>query len=151
MPDDPGSLYERDFFLWTRQQGEALRTRGAGGNRLDHENLAEEVEDLGSAQRNKAESFARLILAHLYKLEASQQAPPRGHWRAEILNWRADLERALTPTIRRHLEDALEPLHGKAAAIAQESLSDHEPGLAVDRDRRWSLSEILGEENDPLA
>lgn len=44
MADD---LYDRDFFLWTREQAQALRARQAGANDLDWDRLAEEIEDVG--------------------------------------------------------------------------------------------------------
>jgi Domain of unknown function DUF29 len=43
-------LYEQDFYAWTQQQAEALRTHFAGYNRLDVEHLAEEVEGLGKSE-----------------------------------------------------------------------------------------------------
>ena len=151
MTDAAPSLYERDFFLWTREQAQALRARQTGSNVLDYDRLAEEVEDLGSSQRNKAMSFTRLILAHLYKLSGSTRAEPRGHWRGEILNWRAEVEQNLTATIRREVEDDLEKLHRKAAAIARASFSDYEPHVRLDTDQRWTFAQRLGEEDDPLA
>ena len=43
------TLYEQDFFVWTKTQAEALRAAArAGSNQpLDFENLAEEIESLG--------------------------------------------------------------------------------------------------------
>jgi hypothetical protein len=58
MADD---LYDRDFYVWTREQAQALRARQAGANDLDWDRLAEEIEDLGSEQRNKVRSGVRLI------------------------------------------------------------------------------------------
>ena len=143
MADD---LYDQDFYLWTQAQAQALRARSAGANALDYDRLAEEVEELGSAQRNKAESYVRRILQHLYKLQTSPEAQPTGHWRVEIENWRAELERVLTGAIRRELETNLERIHVRAAAIAQKDIANYEPDAVVDCRWRWTLEEVL---NDP--
>jgi len=145
MADD---LYDQDFYLWTQAQAAALRARAGGANALDYEHLAEEVEDLGSAQRNKAESLTRLILQHLYKLQACPDPQPVGHWRVEIENWRADLERVLTGAIRRELINNLDRIHARAAKIAQTDIANHEPSAVVASDRRWTLPQILGEADD---
>lgn len=146
MADD---LYDQDFYLWTQAQAAALRAR-AGDTALDYEHLAEEVEDLGSAQRNKAESFIRLILQHLYKLQACPDAQPVGHWRVEIENGRADLERVLAGAIRREMMDNLDRIHARAAKIAQTDIANHAPGAVVASDQRWTLPQILGEADDHI-
>jgi hypothetical protein len=51
MADD---LYDRDFYVWTREQAQALRARRAGANDLDWDRLAEEIEDVGSEQARTA-------------------------------------------------------------------------------------------------
>ncbi len=147
MADD---LYEADFFAWTRAQSDALRSRKAGRNQLDYDRLAEEVDDLGAAQKNKASSLVRLIIVHLLKLEFSRSDQPRGHWRGEIGNFRADLAPLVSGSIRRLLEDELEDLHQRATRIARDQFRDYEPATIIPDDRRWSLPEILGEHDDPL-
>jgi hypothetical protein len=51
MPDD---LYNQDFYLWTQAQAAALSAGAGASNALDYEHLAEEVEALGRAARNRA-------------------------------------------------------------------------------------------------
>ncbi len=148
MADD---LYEQDFYLWTQAQAEALRGHGRGANMLDYENLAEEVESLGRSERREASSRIFRILEHLFKLTSTRNGQVTGHWRGEIILWRNDLEHLLTRTIRTGIEQELEALHEKGAKAAQKSMEHYEPGVAVDAARRWSLGEILGEINDPLA
>lgn len=144
------ALYEADFYLWTQDQAEALRAREGGLNRLDYDNLAEEVGDLGSSELNRCRSWVFRIIEHLHKLETSQATDPRRHWSDEILNWRADLEFTLTKSMRRLVDDELEQLHTKAARHAQKSFDMHEAGRKVDASRRWTLAELLGEADDPL-
>ena len=147
MADD---LYERDFYLWTQAQAEALRSHGRGANMLDYENLAEEVESLGRSERREASSRVFRILEHLFKLTSTRNGQVTGHWHGEIILWRNDLDHLLTRTIRAGVEQELEALHEKGAKAAQKSMEHYEPGVRVDAGRRWSLAEILGEVDDPL-
>ncbi|MFL5166125.1 MAG: DUF29 family protein, partial [Microvirga sp.] len=66
------SLYDEDAHAWAQQQADALRRLARTGrdlpNELDLENVAEEIEDVGIAQRSSAESFIRQIFVHLIKL-----------------------------------------------------------------------------------
>ena len=147
MADD---LYDQDFFLWTQAQAEALRAQGRGSNLLDYENLAEEIEALGRSDKREAASRAFRILEHLFKLTSTRNGQVTGHWRAEIIRWRDSLQRVLTRAIRSEVEAELERLHERAARAAAKSMEHYEPGVQVDPSRRWSLREILGEQDDPL-
>ena len=71
-------LYETDFVAWTKEQAtEQLRMRDARVNsRLDLEQLAEEVEDLGSEQRFAVRSFTLRAIEHLLALEFSSASEP---------------------------------------------------------------------------
>ena len=147
MADD---LYERDFYLWTQAQAEALRSHVGASNILDYERLAEEVEDLGGAQRNKAESLVRQIIAHLYKMAASRNSRPLNHWRGEILELRINLRRPLTRSIRNEIQTELETIHLDALTLAEAKMAVYEPEVIIDGSLRWTLAQILGEADDPL-
>lgn len=142
-------LYERDFYLWTQAQAEALRRRSA--NALDYDVLAEEVEDMGRSAKNAAMSHATRAIEHLFKLAWTQREEPKGGWRREVLVQRKDCKRELTPTIRKLVSDSLEELHVDAAEIASASFAAYEPDAPRDATLRWTLAQILGEEDDPLA
>lgn len=61
-PEDP--LYERDFYVWTQEQGEKLRARSLEA--VDWENLAEEIESAGRREKreisDRLETLLRLLL-----------------------------------------------------------------------------------------
>jgi hypothetical protein len=61
------SLYQDDFYVWTRRQAECLRARRY--DELDLENLIEEVAELGDA----AKKSAREPGSHYHR--ASAQTP----------------------------------------------------------------------------
>ncbi len=145
MADD---LYDRDFYLWTQAQAEALRTRST--NALDYEKLAEEVGDLGKSDRNRCFSLTSRILEHMLMLASTRREEPRGHWRAEVRAFRASLRLTLSPSIRADVERSIEQLHVEAAEIVADKFSAIEPGAPILSDMRWTLAQVLGEENDPL-
>ena len=147
-------LYERDFFLWTQAQAEALRAAGQGrrgSNAVEWERVAEEVEDLGRSDLREARSYTALIIEHLYKLAWSQMTAPRGGWQAEIVRFRGTLEDVLTVSLRREVEADLEKLHLRALKAAEKAFEIDEPQAARDASMRWTFGQILGEENDPIA
>ncbi len=145
-------LYEDDFYLWALGQAEALRARGRGANAIDYERLAEEVEDMGKSELHACESQVLHILVHLFKLAALGREEPTRGWRTEIATARVIYDRHATTSIRRQIEPRLEKLHKQAATLAQLSMSEHEPdGPAIPAERRWTLGQILGETDDPIA
>jgi Domain of unknown function DUF29 len=129
MATKAADLYEQDFYAWTQQQADALRTHFKGDDRLDVEHLAEEVEDLGTSELHAIESFVVQIIAHLLKLDYSSHAAPRPHWRAEILNFRQSIVRKITPSIRRAVERELEELYRSGRQVAAAGALVHEPDL----------------------
>ncbi len=148
------SLYDRDFYVWTQDQAAAIRAAVAAGvlpPGMDGEKLADEVEDMGKRDLRECWSRVVQILVHLWKLSASMRDEPRNHWRSEIRTQRFELGQVLTPSLRKQVEARLERLHQDAAELAERLLADAEPGAPpLDPSRRWTLAEILGEENDPL-
>lgn len=153
MADDRPApdLYETDFYAWAQAQAAALRAGGEGSNSVEHARVAEEIESLGNSEKNGVRSALRNIIVHLLELEASAAAQPRLHWRVEVLNFRADLDDLLTRTIRNEMEQEVESLHMKAHGLAQARLTAHEPARRIDRTLRWTLPQLLGEEDDPLS
>ena len=51
------SLYESDFYRWTVEQSEKLRSCEVDG--LDSKNLAEEIESLGRQERRELRKIGR--------------------------------------------------------------------------------------------
>jgi hypothetical protein len=146
-------LYETDFFAWTQEQAALLRARAesdlvAG---LDWLRLAEEVGDMGSAQREKCYSLAIVALEHLFKLYARGRTEPHGHWRREVRAARGALARALTPSIRAALVRDWKALLTEARELASEGFVSEEPQvLPLRSDVEWTIAQILGEQDDPL-
>ena len=127
-------LYDRDFFLWTQEQAAALRAVRKSNLPLDWDNLAEEVESLGTSQRTELNSQVRRILRHLFKLEASPAADPRAGWRTTVRDARIEIEDLLegSPSLRREIDAVMKRQNPSAAKLAAYDLEDHgEPAEAV--------------------
>ena len=129
MATKTADLYDEDFYAWTQQQAEALRTHFKGDNRLDVEHLAEEVEDLGKSELHAIESYVENIMAHLLKLDYSSLEWPRNHWRKEILAFRRSLRRRMTSSLRRAVSDQLDQHYANARESAAADLLESEPGV----------------------
>src|ERR1700757_938799 len=99
-------LCDQDFFLWTKEQAAALRRAKGSNLPLDWENLAEEIESLGTSQRAELNSQVRRILRHLFKLEASPAVDPRAGWRTTVRDARVEMEDLLeaSPSLRREID-----------------------------------------------
>jgi Domain of unknown function DUF29 len=123
-------LYDQDFYAWTQQQAQALRTHFKGDNRLDVEHLAEEVEDLGKSELHAVESYVENVIEHFLKLDYSGWVEARNHWRAEVDAFRASIERKITPRIRQQVEAELGTLYDRGRRAAARSLHQREPDFA---------------------
>ncbi len=145
MVDD---LYEADFYAWTQHQAELLRRLPTISNELDIEHIAEEIEDLGRSDLRAAQSLVEHIIEHLIKLEFLGLAEPANHWRNEIVEWRIQLEKFLTPSITGKL-DLLSRY--RTALRLLRRLERDVPGLMrrVPAECPYSLDQILspGEED----
>jgi hypothetical protein len=128
MATNAADLYEQDFYACNQQQAEALRTQFNGDNRLD-EHLAQEVADLGKSELHAVESFIEHIIAHLLKLDDSGQAAPRAHWRAEIVNFRQNIDRKISPSVRRKIMREFAELYRRVRQTAAVGALVHEPDL----------------------
>lgn len=130
MPDGP--RYDEDFYAWTQYQAEVLRTMRRADNRLDRENLAEEVEDLGKSERDVVYSQIVRILEHFLKLAQSPMDRPRYGWMGSIIEARQALARKLTPTLRNAAAHEFPALYRDARKIAEVRLREHGEDAAAD-------------------
>ena len=137
------TLYDDDFYAWTQQQAAVLRGLPATSNRLDAELIAEEIEDLGRSEVRAAQSLCEHIIEHFLKLEYSGQTEPADHWRHEIVEWRIQLSRTLTGSIRAKLD--LSDLYRTALRLLRRQevevpgLMDRLPAICP-----YSLDQIVG-------
>ena len=126
-------LYRTDFVAWTRDQAEALRVVArdpwpAGTDLgLDWDNVAEEIESLGTSQRSALGSQIRRILHHLLKLEFSFADAPRHDWRRSIREARVEIQDVLrkNPSLVAEIASAVADQSDLAVKLAIGDLEDH--------------------------
>jgi hypothetical protein len=100
------ATYETDYYTWSKEQVRLLKLRLF--DRVDWENLIEEIEDLGNSRENALESYLERLLEHLLKLsywEAEKERCTRG-WRAEVRNFREQIKKILkkNPALKNKVE-----------------------------------------------
>jgi Domain of unknown function DUF29 len=109
--------YEQDLYSWAREQSALLRAGRVA--EADMENIAEEIEDVGSEQYEKLESALRVILLHMLKWD-HQPARRSRSWRASILVQRNQLQRLLkkNPGLKARIREALRDAYADARIMA---------------------------------
>jgi hypothetical protein len=153
----PEQLYETDFYAWTQAQAQELRrfAKTRPNLSLDLEHLAEEVQDLGKSERDTVFSLAQQILQHLLLIEYSPAIDQRFHWMDEIDEFRDQIERKLSPTIRRHLKRELDDVFAHARRRVQRKMSrhgEHQAAVALLGKCPYTFDQVLGDwEPDEVA
>jgi hypothetical protein len=82
--------------------------------------------------KRAARNHTRTILDHLLKLEHSPASEPCAGWRATIRTQRVRSRDALTPTLRREVEQELADLYEDARGLAEGTLRDRGEDVAAD-------------------
>lgn len=85
-------LHDRDFYTWCRQQAALVRARRLGS--IDWDNIAEELDSLGSELEHALESSYALLLMHLLEWRYQPQRRSRS-WRSTIVRERNNVRRRL--------------------------------------------------------
>jgi hypothetical protein len=141
MPD----LYESDILLWSEQQGELLRRLAQGervNDRVDWENVVEEVESVGRDQLHAVESLLVQALVHMLKADAWPASRDAPAWRAESVRFRGDAAARYAPSMRQRLD--LTRVYGRALRALPASMDGQAP-LPVPQACPVTLDELLNE------
>lgn len=107
------SIYERDFYAWTHEQTTRLRTRDF--DRLDIDNLIEEIETMGRSERRQLTSRLEVLLIHLLKWQFQPALRGRS-WQLTVVEQRRRIEKLLqaNPSLRPQLPDLLAEAYNDA-------------------------------------
>lgn len=117
---------DSDYYAWTLETAERLQTGRLG--EVDLISVAEELEDMGKAQRQALASHLKVLIVHLLKWR--YQPTFRGvSWRLSITNARDEIAELLedSPSLRPMIGDLVARRY--AAARGRAAL---ETGLAED-------------------
>jgi len=82
------TLYDRDFYAWSREQAELLRAGELG--RADLEHIAEEIESMGKTEKRELVSRLTVLLLHLLKWQFQPDGQGNS-WRLSIANARDEI------------------------------------------------------------
>ena len=110
--------YEQDFYSWTQEQAELLKT--GRFSELDIANLIEEVESMGRSEKRELESRLTILLLHLLKWKYQEVRRGRS-WQLSIDEQRIQFEKTLNenpglkPTLDQIIKDAYKLAVIKAA------------------------------------
>jgi hypothetical protein len=120
------TLYEQDFYAWTLQQAELLRTRRLDCADLD--NIAEEIESMGRSEKRELISRLTVLLLHLLKWQYQSALRSRS-WQLTIRGQRRSLVRHLrdNPSLKSQLDQAMSDAYGDSTIEAE-----RETGLAAE-------------------
>jgi hypothetical protein len=126
-PSTIKDLYNSDYLLWLEETSRLLQTKDF--EKLDLENLIEEIESLGRSERNKLISSLRLIYQHLLKWQFQPQKRTRS-WSNTISRERDNVSYYIedTPSLKNLLKD-VETLNkayqrGKQDAIRETGITN---------------------------
>ena len=144
-------LHDRDLYAWTRHQAEALRKLAAErcDCSLDLENLAEEIEDVGSERRDAVVSQIRGLLVHLLKLEHSPSPQPRRQWLVTVNDTRAEAAQRWAEAIAREVVAGLDATYRRARRQVALELPDHgeaEAARALPTECPYTLDQLTDED-----
>jgi hypothetical protein len=137
-------LYDTDYYAWIQEQVRALRAGDAG--RIDRENVAEELDDLGKSVQRELESRLELILSHLLKW-IHQPDKRTASWENTILEQRERVADHLSknPSLRGSLDDAIESAYhyARGAAGSDMGIGPREWRRLFPAKCPWSRLEVL--------
>lgn len=147
--DRAAVLYDEDFFAWSRSQARELRrfARTRPNIALDVEHIAEEIAELGTERRDALRSWTARIIEHLLLLEHSPAQEPRRGWIDEIVNFRSEIERRLSRTLRRDLKRRLRLLYDEAQRNLRRKLERYgetETAERLPEECPFTLEQVLG-------
>ncbi len=136
------SLYDRDFFAWTREQAALLRAGKI--SEADLENIAEEIESMGKTEKRELTSRLTVLLLHLAKWHFQPGSRGRS-WRLSIEGQRLDIADRLedNPSLTPLLTEFLGHAWRRASLEAQK-----ETGLDASTfpsDCPWTAEQALDE------
>ena len=148
--DIPDSLYERDGWAWARAQARALRTRDLDA--IDWDNVIEEIEAVGRAERSAVSSAIGVILEHLLKIQHGLRSEPKAGWARTIRTQRRKLAKVLrkNPSLAPEVGRLIADEYADARADALDSFEEHEEASiahyrdALPRDCPYSETDVLG-------
>lgn len=134
------SLHEHDFYAWTKQQADILKS-GLFSS-LDVSYLVEELENMGASEKRELNHRLTLLLGHLLKWV--YQPERRGNsWLATIEAQRLELADLLedNPSLKYQLDQQFEKAYVKAVLFAVKETNL--PKTTFPKESPFTLEQVL--------
>jgi hypothetical protein len=133
-------LYESDFYRWTIEQSEKLRSCEVDG--LDSKNLAKEIESLGRQESRELRTHFNVLLGHLLKWHLL----PKEHskiWQVTIDSERREVHWILrdSPSLKDKLREIIKDSYEAALYIVV--LETPLGAKSVPQECPYSIEQIL--------
>jgi len=134
--------YEEDFALWAAEQGALLRAGKL--DRVDIENVAEEIESLGRNDQHQIVSRLTIILIHLLKWQ-HQPRETSNSWASSIVTGRDEIAGLIerSPSLAAYPASVLERAYRRAPRVA--SLETGLPLSAFPKTCPYTAEQVLDE------
>ncbi|MEZ4528248.1 MAG: DUF29 domain-containing protein [Desulfobacterales bacterium] len=141
------SLHEQDFYAWTKQQADILKS-GILAN-LDVDSLIEELESMGAGEKRELIHRLTLLLGHLLKW-VYQPERRSNSWRATIEEQRLEVFDLLqdNPSLKHQLNQNFEKAYAKAVLFAVKETNL--PKSAFPGESPFTLEQILDRTYFPI-
>lgn len=96
--------YDKDFFKWSKTQAKFLKNKEF--DKLDYENLIEELEALGRSEKRALKSYLKILLMHMLKFLYQPDLRSRS-WELSIVNSRNEFKEVLddNPSLQPKLQE----------------------------------------------
>ncbi|MGK7897062.1 MAG: DUF29 domain-containing protein [Xenococcus sp. (in: cyanobacteria)] len=134
---------DQDYDLWLQEQANLLRSRSF--DKLDLNNLIEELEALVRGEKSAVESFTYQVILHLLLVDYWQEESERNrnYGQAEVSSFQFQLSNKITTNLLKHLARRLPKLYSRArkTAILKTGLNQRFPENCP-----YALEDILEEE-----
>ena len=132
------NLYQRDGYTWAKQQADALRRRDLA--MVDWDNVIEEIESVGRAERNRWVSHCALTIEHMLAIEHCETASAGEvkYWRKEIRTFRIGMADAIreNPGLQGEYAEMLSMAWASGRAHAVDRLAEYAAEAAEAEDDR---------------
>ena len=144
------TAYDLDFYEWTQAQARALREAASAriNAPIDWENVAEEIESLGSEQAHALFSHIAIVVEHLLKLHSSPAENLKPKWKATVRRARLAIEHRLkrNPSLRREVPEMIADSLASVRQLVRDNLNDYNEQPKVDLESlSYTEEQVLGD------
>lgn len=138
-----GIRYESDFYGWTLEQANLLRSGRL--DEVDLEHLIEEIESMGRGEKRELEHRLMVLLQHLLKWQFQPSHQGRS-WRLTIQEQRREIPDVLedNPSLKPTLADVMAKAYAKARKAASQETDT--PVKMFPEQCPWTFEQALSED-----